>query len=189
MKPHAYPDWVYQYRTKGTTIKKVGGNYYLYRTFSKRVPGKNYPVTTSEYIGLITKEGVISSQKRKLTSDQPVVYEYGFSYALDQLAYTQFRKEYYYKEDARAAFIEILKKHSENTWYVQEQAQQPEQVHLNISLQERKIERIIGCKISDLYALKYVYAVVIGQRIMISRISEQAQQLLDKIGVQHHEPE
>ena len=35
-----YPEWVQAQRTKGTTVKKVGNNYYLYKHSSKRLPGK-----------------------------------------------------------------------------------------------------------------------------------------------------
>ena len=34
-----YPDWVNAFKEKGTSIKKVGNEYYLYRATSKRVPG------------------------------------------------------------------------------------------------------------------------------------------------------
>lgn len=39
-----YPDYVKQYRPKGTVVKKVNDTYYAYYATSKRVPGKNYPV-------------------------------------------------------------------------------------------------------------------------------------------------
>ena len=51
-----YPDWVQKYREKGTTVKKVGNNFYLYRHSSKRVPGKKYPVPVDTYIGKITPD-------------------------------------------------------------------------------------------------------------------------------------
>ena len=35
-----YPEWVQKYREKGTTVKKKGDAYYLYKRTSKRVPGK-----------------------------------------------------------------------------------------------------------------------------------------------------
>ena len=53
-----YPDWVNAFKTKGTSVKKVGNEYYLYRTTSKRVPGKKYPQPVQEYIGTITRNGV-----------------------------------------------------------------------------------------------------------------------------------
>ena len=44
MAGKVYPEWVQAQKRKGTTIKKVGDNYYLYKHSSKRVPGKKYPV-------------------------------------------------------------------------------------------------------------------------------------------------
>ena len=38
-----YPDWVQAQRTRGTTVKKKGDTYYLYKRTSRRVPGKKYP--------------------------------------------------------------------------------------------------------------------------------------------------
>lgn len=38
-----YPEWVQEQRVKGTTVKKVGNTYYLYKRTSKRIPGKNTP--------------------------------------------------------------------------------------------------------------------------------------------------
>ena len=38
-----YPDWVNQFKRKGTFIKKVGDSYYLYSNTSKYVRGKKYP--------------------------------------------------------------------------------------------------------------------------------------------------
>lgn len=43
MSEKVYPGWVLAYRTRGTAVKKVGTNYYLYKHTSKRVPGKKYP--------------------------------------------------------------------------------------------------------------------------------------------------
>lgn len=38
MNEKDYPDWVQARKARGTTVKKVGGNYYLYKHMSKRVP-------------------------------------------------------------------------------------------------------------------------------------------------------
>ncbi|MCL0201882.1 DUF2452 domain-containing protein [Klebsiella pneumoniae] len=56
-----YPDWVQEQRTRGTTVKKKGDTYYLYKRTSRRVPGKKYPQPVDTYIGIITPEGVIKS--------------------------------------------------------------------------------------------------------------------------------
>ena len=55
--PH--PEWVLNQKKPGTTVKKIGENYYLYYATSKRVPGKSYPVSEQVYIGKITKDGII----------------------------------------------------------------------------------------------------------------------------------
>lgn len=53
------PEWVQQYKTQGTTVKKIGNNYYLYYATSKRIPDKPYPVSVQTYIGKITENGVV----------------------------------------------------------------------------------------------------------------------------------
>ncbi|MCL2747770.1 MAG: hypothetical protein FWE59_03845, partial [Oscillospiraceae bacterium] len=65
-----YPDWVNAFKEKGTSVKKVGNEYYLYRATSKRVPGKKYPQPVEEYIGTITREGVVRTNKRKISTDR-----------------------------------------------------------------------------------------------------------------------
>lgn len=58
-----YPEWVEKYHIEGTSVKKIKENYYLYKVTSKRVEGKNYPVSIQKYIGKITPEGVIEPEK------------------------------------------------------------------------------------------------------------------------------
>lgn len=57
-----YPDWVEKQHVKGTSIKQIGDNYYLYECTSKNVRGKSYPVSIQRYIGKITKEGLIKPE-------------------------------------------------------------------------------------------------------------------------------
>ena len=57
-----YPDWVEKEHVKGTSIKQIGENYYLYECTSKNVRGKSYPVSIQRYIGKITKEGLIKPE-------------------------------------------------------------------------------------------------------------------------------
>lgn len=56
------PEWVEQYKIQGTTVKKIGNNYYLYYATSKRVLDKPYPVSEQTYIGKITENGVFSER-------------------------------------------------------------------------------------------------------------------------------
>ena len=54
-----YPDWVEVHHTKGTSIKQIGDNYYLYSVTSKYSKEKGYSVSVQKYIGTITKDGLI----------------------------------------------------------------------------------------------------------------------------------
>lgn len=72
---------------KGTTVKKVGNNYYLYKHSSKRVPGKKNPVPVDNYIGKITPTGIERSSSKKVNTNDTgvIVKEYGFSRSVEQL--------------------------------------------------------------------------------------------------------
>ena len=73
MANRVYPDWVQEQKTIGTTVKKVGNNYYLYKHSSKWVPGKKNPVPVDTYIGKITPAGIERSSSRKIdTTDTEV---------------------------------------------------------------------------------------------------------------------
>lgn len=58
-----YPDWVEKQHIKGTSIKQIGDNYYLYSVTSKHSKDKGYPVSIQRYIGKITQDGVIEPDK------------------------------------------------------------------------------------------------------------------------------
>ena len=55
-----YPEWVQQYRKKGTTVKK-------------------YPQPVDTYIGIITPDGIVERKRQQLATTSIRVKEYGFS--------------------------------------------------------------------------------------------------------------
>lgn len=57
-----HPEWVQKYKKQGTTVKKIGNNYYLYHATSKWNPEKNYPESVQTYIGKITEDGVLNGK-------------------------------------------------------------------------------------------------------------------------------
>ena len=77
-----YPEWVQKYREKGTTVKKKGDSYYLYKRTSRRIPGKKYPQPVDTYVGIITPEGVVQTQRKRVELTDIEVREYGYSNAL-----------------------------------------------------------------------------------------------------------
>ena len=94
MLEKVYPDWVQKQKTIGTTVKKVGNHYYLYKHSSKRVPGKKNTIPVDTYIGKITPEGIEKSGSKKVVVNDAgvIVKEYGFSRAVEVLCPAGWKK-------------------------------------------------------------------------------------------------
>lgn len=60
----SHPEWVEKYKSKGTSVKKIGESYYLYKVTSVREKGKKHPVSQQIYIGKVTENGVESAGVR-----------------------------------------------------------------------------------------------------------------------------
>lgn len=163
-----YPDWVNQFKTKGTSVKMVRGNYYLYRTTSRRVPGMKNPQPVSEYIGVITPEGVIRAERSMVQLSDVKVWEYGFSKAvmakLPQGA------------DVEAVARAVMKE-SPFSFLVLEH--EPGDVPDSISI----IEEVTGKPLSSLEILKGIFLVESGRKKMVSTISGEQQKILDALEV------
>lgn len=67
MKIKIYPDWVEKHHTKGTSVKQIRDNYYLYSVTSHYSREKGYPVSEQRYIGKITENGLIEPDKISFT--------------------------------------------------------------------------------------------------------------------------
>jgi hypothetical protein len=67
MKTKTYPAWVEKHHTKGTSVKQIRNNYYLYSVTSHYSREKGYPVSEQRYIGKITEEGLIEPDKITFT--------------------------------------------------------------------------------------------------------------------------
>ena len=63
MKTKFYPDWVEKHHTKGTSVKQIRDNYYLYSVTSHYSRERGYPVSEQRYIGKITEDGLIEPDK------------------------------------------------------------------------------------------------------------------------------
>ncbi|NSW92022.1 MAG: hypothetical protein HPY74_15360 [Firmicutes bacterium] len=64
----SHPDWVLKHKIPGTQITKINGRYYLYKVSSQyNKTKKRSQKKTEEYLGVITKEGLIPP-KRKMIS-------------------------------------------------------------------------------------------------------------------------
>ncbi len=178
-----YPDWVNSYKTKGTSIKKVGNNYYLYKTTSHRVPGKKYPQTVSEYIGIITEDGVKETGNKVVQSEEVIVREYGMT----KVVLTLLEKTsscYALGGEDRALLLRLLSIVSPESYILDE-----EKVDYTIKQQaviprfREKVEALIGFTFGELSPLKRIYLVKMGKKSFISSKDEAQAELLGRTGV------
>ena len=179
-----YPDWVNAFKGKGTSVKKVGNEYYLYRSTSKRIPGKKYPQPVETYIGTITKEGVITTNIRKISTDSVKVYEYGMSYALQSLLPESFLINSHDKETLRLAFLHIVK-HVSPRSYLLRGTELPDlsELHISLNLQIKRYERLTGISIESLRPLSEMYLVETRECDMLSEVTSEMAEIFTRLGV------
>lgn len=182
-----YPEWVQKHRTKGTTVKKKGDSYYLYKRTSRRVPGKKYPQPVDTYIGIITPEGVVETNRKKLELSDIEVWEYGYTKTLVSLCPQG------WKDSIGDEWKDVLKcliiRKSPGSYLVREgEAKRPEDFHCSFSAQAGMLSRRIfneyKIDLKDLEPLKGIYLVCIGKQEAVSRISDENMELLRRIGVE-----
>lgn len=173
-----YPDWVNQFKRKGTSVKKVGDSYYLYSNTSKYVRGKKYPQPVQSFIGVITPEGVVETHRKKVALTDIEVYEYGFSTAILSLCSKEWKKRL--GTDWYDVLCNIIIDHSNNSYVLREGTfQEKEQLHHNLEGQEEKLLNDIGITIESLYLLKTIYILYIDKKTVISKISKEQHRILD----------
>jgi hypothetical protein len=173
------------YKEKGTSVKKVGNEYYLYRSTSKRVPGKKYPQPVETYIGAITKEGVVRTNVRKISTDRVRVYEYGMSYALQALLPEAFLINSHDRETLRYAFLHIVR-HASPKSYLLRGIELPaiSELHVNLNMQYKRYERLAGVAIEDLRPLSELYLVETRECDMLSEVTPAMGEMFGKLGVE-----
>lgn len=181
-----YPDWVQAQRTRGTTVKKKGDTYYLYKRTSRRVPGKKYPQPVDTYIGVITPEGVIESGKKKISLAGVEVKEYGFSRSVWQLCPEGWKKPL--GEDWEDVLSIIIGRWSPETYLLKERPAKREQdFHYQFGAQAASLSRRIykehGVGMPELQKLKSIYLVYFEKGTVVSKISAEQEQLLESMGV------
>jgi len=179
-----YPDWVNACKEKGTAVKKVGNEYYLYHATSRRVPGKKYPQPVHEFIGTITKEGVVRSTMRKISTERIRVYEYGMSYVLHKRLPDAFLINSHDKETLRFVFLHIVKQFSPRS-YLLRNIVLPElsELSVNLSMQILRYERLSGLVIEELKPLSEWYLIETKECDLLSEITPEMQEQFIRLGV------
>lgn len=181
-----YPEWVQAQRVKGTTVKKVGNTYYLYKRTSKRIPGKKYPQPVDKYIGIITQDGVIERKRQQLATTSIKVKEYGFSKAVWESCPEDWKKAVGDGWEDKLACM-IIKSSPESYLSVDWDIRTEEELCFSASSQagmlSRRFFKKYGIDFSRLEILKNIYLVYIEDKAFVSEISEGQMELLRQISV------
>lgn len=181
-----YPDWVQEYRTRGTTVKKKGEKYYLYKRTSRRVPGKKYPQPVDTYIGVITPEGVLKSDKKKVTLTDASVKEFGFSRAVESLC-PQSWKEPLGKAWQEVLDFIILKESAESYIATERGPVESLEPHIQYGAQKssliRRMQKESGADMKDLKYLTTIYLIYMDGNKIVSKISDEQQEILKRFHI------
>ena len=167
-------------------MKKKGDSYYLYKRTSRRIKGKKYPQPVDTYIGVITPEGVIQSNKRKVSLTNAEVWEYGFSKAVWELCPDDWKKPL--GNDWQDVLSIILLKQSP-TSYIQKTRTVKKESDFDISLQLSHHPCPAGSikngvfGMAELHRLETIYLVCLDKNEIISKVNKEQQELLKKIQV------
>lgn len=180
-----YPEWVQKYRTRGMTVKKKGDAYYLYKRTSKRVPGKKYPQPVDTYVGIITPEGVIESNKKKVEISSIEVWEYGFSKAIIDLCPEGWKKPL--GDEWEDVLKLIICGWSEASFLHREKLRNKDEFRCQFNVQAAALSRRMWNEyktdIKELAPLKRIYLVKIGKETVISKVDPEQQEILARLGL------
>lgn len=186
MSNKVYPDWVQKQKTTGTTVKKVGNNYYLYKHSSKRVPGKKNPVPVDTYIGKITPNGIEKSGSKKVDANDTeiIVKEFGFSRSVELLCPAGW-KEPLGKDWQKVLDYIIVRESPES--YITQSREVPESLdpHIQYGAQksalQRKMKKEYHVELKDLRLLSTVYIVRIAGKNFLSKMTDEQKSLLERM--------
>ena len=148
---------------------------------------EKYPQPVDTYIGIITPEGVIKSEKKKVSLGGIEVKEYGFSRAVWQLCPEGWKKPL--GDDWEDVLSIILWKWSPETYLSKERKIKTEQdFHYQFNAQAASLGRRIykehGVEIQKLQILKSIYLLYLEKERVVSKISTEQEELLEKIRVE-----
>ena len=188
MSKKVYPDWVQEQKTRGTTVKKVGNNYYLYKHSSKRVQGKKNPVPVDTYIGKITPDGIEKGTAKKvaINDTEVVVKEFGFSRAMELLCPVGWKEPLGGMWQDVLDFI-IVRESPES--YISDLRKVPEALdpHVQLGAQkaalQRRMRKESGVDLKDLRPLLTVYVVRIAGKSLLSKMTDGQRELLERLGL------
>lgn len=189
-----YPEYIRQFKPKGTIVKKVRDTYYVYKATSKRVEGKSYPVQVIEGLeGRIDEQGFHRLSRTVVANEHVIIREYGFTnylllfeknYILDTQAHRK-------KKDAIIIYRSLIAYLSSNTYLTDEKDiliysidELITKYKISITKQISAILKITEeANLERLEPLKYICRVKMGDKIFKSELSNIQKKLIEVLGV------
>ena len=135
---------------------------------------------------MITPDGVIENNRRKVTITDIEVYEYGFSKAVIQLCPEGWKRAI--REDWEDYLKIIITEHSNRSYLFREGTiKKKEDYHHSYGVQVAALVRRMrleqGTDLNELAQLKDIYLVYLEKEPVVSRICESHREILEKYGI------
>ena len=190
-----YPDYVKQFRPKGTIVERVNDTYYAYYATSQRVPDKKYPVQVIKGLaGKTDAYGFHPLTRNVVDTEHVIIRECGFTNFL-----LKFEEEYISRRKETVAVAKNIYRsmivYLSNNSYLNEEPgitlypreELIERFHIGIPNQLTAISKLTGYRLEKLEPLKYICSVRMGKRMYQGELSEAQKKLLDRLGVKENE--
>ena len=188
-----YPDYVKEYRPKGTVVKKVGETYYVYYATSQRKPGKNYPVQVIKGLaGRIDRFGFHEQTRMVLDTKTVKVRECGFTnYMLmfeDEYVTHGMGNEKVTQKNKKDIYHSLIVYLSNNSYLGDEgriysTKELSEQLGIGIPHQLTMISKIVERPLAELDPLKYICSVEIDGKRFESELSPAQREIMERLGI------
>ena len=182
-----YPDYVKQYRPKGTVVKKVNDTYYAYYATSKRQEIKGLA-------GKIDRWGFHPLSRAVVDTEHVVIRECGFTNFL-----LKFEEEYISRrsgpvKERRDLYYSMIVYLSNNSFLndrtdvrIYRVDEMTEHFHIGIPNQITAISKICEYPLEELEPLKYICSVRMGKRIFQSELTKTQRELIERLGIEENE--
>lgn len=192
----SYPDYVREFRPKGTIIKKVNGTYYAYYATSKRIPDKKYPVQVIKGLaGKVDKYGFHKLSRAVLDTEHVVIRECGFTNFLLKFEDEYISRRAHERVSDRKNLYRSMIVYLSNNSYLNDDGsthiftaeEMVTKFHVGIPNQITAISKICEYDLEKLEPLKYICSVRMGERMFQSDLTAAQKRLLEELGVNEND--
>lgn len=189
-----YPEEITRFRPKGTVIKRINNQYYVYEATSKRIPGKSYPVQVlGNLVGKIDNKGFIPIKRVVIEGDEVDIREVGFTnylllfendYILNPIgnATSKKAKKHIYRNII--VYLSPASYLNDEEDFAYENIFDIEKRHdFSLIRQLNCIEKMTNQKLEDIDPLKSICRVIVNNKKLKTTLTECQKELITKLGV------